>query len=93
MTISNQLSATRREHDLLGERDVPASALYGVQTLRALENFPISGVELQEFPTLVSAIAAVKEAAAEANRDLRLLSDPVAARYATESITPIFAST
>jgi aspartate ammonia-lyase len=78
MTISNQLSATRREHDLLGERDVPASALYGVQTLRALENFPISGVELQEFPTLVSAIAAVKEAAAEANRDLRLLSDPVA---------------
>jgi aspartate ammonia-lyase len=69
---------TRREHDLLGERDVPEAALYGVQTLRAMENFAISGVELREFPTLVSAIAAVKEAAAETNRDLGLLSVPVA---------------
>src|SRR5215211_3039911 len=78
MTSPDLLAATRREHDLLGERDVPASALYGVQTLRALENFPISGVELNEFPTLVSAIAAVKEAATEANRDLGLLTNPVA---------------
>ena len=69
---------TRREHDLLGERDVPEGALYGVQTLRAMENFAISGVELREFPTLVSAIAAVKEAAAETNRHLGLLSAPVA---------------
>ena len=69
---------SRKEHDLLGERDVPVDALYGIQTLRALENFPISGVELHEFPTLVSAIAAVKEAAAEANRDLGLLAAPVA---------------
>ena len=68
-------SDTRREHDLLGERDVPRDALYGVQTLRAMENFAISGVELREFPTLISAIAAVKEAAAEANRDLGLLGD------------------
>jgi aspartate ammonia-lyase len=75
---SSALSATRREHDLLGERDVPASALYGVQTLRAMENFAISGVELREFPTLVSAIAAVKEAAAITNRDMGLLNDPIA---------------
>jgi aspartate ammonia-lyase len=68
----------RREHDLLGEREVPESVLYGVQTLRAMENFAISGVELREFPTLVSAIAAVKEAAAATNRDLGLLSAPVA---------------
>jgi aspartate ammonia-lyase len=68
----------RREHDLLGERDVPASAMYGIQTLRAMENFAISGVELREFPTLVAAIAAVKEAAAEANRDLGLLDPKVA---------------
>ena len=68
-------SDTRREHDLLGARDVPRDALYGVQTLRAMENFAISGVELREFPTLISAIAAVKEAAAEANRDLGLLGD------------------
>ncbi|HEX5577014.1 MAG TPA: lyase family protein, partial [Gemmatimonadaceae bacterium] len=65
----------RREHDLLGERDVPQAALYGVQTLRAMENFAISGVELHEFPTLVSAIAAVKEAAAMANRELGILDD------------------
>ncbi len=69
---------TRREHDLLGERDVPADALYGIQTLRAMENFAISGVELCEFPTLVSAIAAVKEAAAESNRELGLLNAVVA---------------
>lgn len=73
------MNITRRERDLLGERDVPASALYGVQTLRAIENFGISGVELREFPTLVSAIAAVKEAAAEANRDLGLLDSAIAA--------------
>ena len=70
---------TRTEHDLLGEREVPGNALYGIQTLRALENFPISGVGLHEFPTLVGAIAAVKEAAAEANRELGLISEPVAA--------------
>ncbi|HVZ77615.1 MAG TPA: aspartate ammonia-lyase [Gemmatimonadaceae bacterium] len=64
---------TRREHDLLGERDVPDDALYGVQTLRALENFPITGVALREFPSLVEALAAVKAAAAQANADLGLL--------------------
>ena len=69
---------TRTEHDLLGSRDVPSEAYYGIQTLRAIENFAISGVELREFPTLIAGIAAVKEAAAEANRDLGLLSAPVA---------------
>src|SRR5437016_7567505 len=64
---------TRREHDLLGERDVPAGALYGIQTLRAMENFCISGIELREFPTLVAALATVKEAAALANLELRLI--------------------
>jgi aspartate ammonia-lyase len=64
---------TRRERDLLGEREVPASALYGIQTLRAIENFCISGIELREFPTLVVALATVKEAAARANLDLKLL--------------------
>jgi aspartate ammonia-lyase len=64
---------TRVEHDLLGERDVPEDALYGVQTLRALENFPITGVPLREFPALIEALAAVKEAAALANAELNLL--------------------
>jgi len=68
---------TRREHDLLGEREVSDAALYGVQTLRALENFPITGVPLREFPALVVAMAQVKEAAALANRDLGLLDHAV----------------
>ena len=69
---------TRVEHDLLGEREVPEEALYGVQTLRAMENFPITGVPLREFPSLIDALAAVKEAAALANAELGLLSEEVA---------------
>ncbi|MEP6766110.1 MAG: lyase family protein, partial [Gemmatimonadaceae bacterium] len=64
---------TRTEHDLLGDREVPYEALYGVQTLRALENFPITGEPLREFPELIEAIACVKEAAALANHELKLL--------------------
>ena len=63
----------RVESDLLGEREVPDDALYGIQTLRALENFPITGVPLREFPKLIEALAAVKEAAALANSELGLL--------------------
>ena len=68
----------RVENDLLGEREVPDEALYGIQTLRALENFPITGIALREFPTLVEALAAVKEAAARANAELGLLSPDIA---------------
>ena len=63
----------RTEHDLLGERQVPIDALYGIQTLRATENFPITGTTLREFPALIVALAQVKEAAAEANGELGLL--------------------
>ncbi|HEY0970930.1 MAG TPA: aspartate ammonia-lyase [Gemmatimonadales bacterium] len=73
-----QSGHTRLEHDLLGEREVPDEALYGVQTLRAVENFPITGVPLREFPLLVAALAAVKEAAAQANAELGLLSPSLA---------------
>ncbi|MEO6525797.1 MAG: aspartate ammonia-lyase [Gemmatimonadaceae bacterium] len=68
----------RVEHDLLGEREVPDEALYGVQTLRALENFAITGVPLREFPSLIEALAAVKEAAAIANAELGLLPSETA---------------
>jgi len=68
---------TRREHDLLGERDVPDAALYGVQTMRAIENFPITGVTLRDFPELITALAQVKEAAAHANRGHPDLPDEV----------------
>ncbi|MGH7647522.1 MAG: aspartate ammonia-lyase [Gemmatimonadaceae bacterium] len=67
----------RREHDLLGERDVPDDAMYGIQTLRALENFPITGVPVREYPLLIAALGAVKEAAALANADLGLLPPPL----------------
>ncbi|HEY8121641.1 MAG TPA: lyase family protein, partial [Myxococcota bacterium] len=59
--------ATRVEHDLLGEKRVPASAYYGVQTARALENFQISGTTLRDTPEFVEALAIVKIAAARAN--------------------------
>jgi aspartate ammonia-lyase len=72
-TLSFGGARFRMEKDLLGEREVPEDALYGVQTLRALENFPISGTPLREFPSLIEALAAVKEAAAQANTDLGLL--------------------
>ena len=68
----------RVENDLLGDREVPDEALYGIQTLRALENFPITGIALREFPTLVEALAAVKESAARANAELGLLSPEIA---------------
>jgi len=69
--------STRREHDLLGDRDVPSEFYYGVQTLRAIENFNISGVTLSFYPNLIDALAIVKEAAAEANFELGLLSKDV----------------
>nr|MBN2276587.1 aspartate ammonia-lyase [candidate division Zixibacteria bacterium] len=69
---------TRREHDLLGDREVPFEFYYGIQTLRALENFNISGISLAQFPALVQALAMVKMAAAKANLELGLLSKPVA---------------
>jgi aspartate ammonia-lyase len=60
-------TATRTEHDLLGTKDVPADAYYGVQTARALENFQISGVTMSHYPEFVEAYAIVKLAAARAN--------------------------
>jgi len=69
---STQSSAgqTRTEKDLLGEKQVPANAYYGVQTLRALENFQLSGVPINHYPGFVEAWAYVKLAAAQANYDV-----------------------
>ncbi len=64
-------SPTRLEKDSLGHKEVPAHAYYGIQTARAVENYPISG--LRAHPTLIRAIAMVKEAAALANRELGLI--------------------
>src|SRR6266446_10851582 len=63
----------RREHDLLGDRPVPAAAYYGVHTLRAVENFPITGTPISIYPDLIRALACIKQAAALANQELALL--------------------
>jgi aspartate ammonia-lyase len=66
----------RIEHDMLGERKVPADAYWGIHTLRAAENFPVSGQPVH--PELIRALVQVKKAAAWVNRDLGLLPEPVA---------------
>ena len=50
---------TRIEHDLLGDRELPAAAYYGVHTLRALENFPITGTAISIYPDLIAALRAM----------------------------------
>ncbi|OIP00219.1 MAG: aspartate ammonia-lyase [Bacteroidetes bacterium CG2_30_33_31] len=69
--------ATRQEHDLLGTKAVPIEAYYGIQTLRAVENFNISGYQLSYYPLLIEALAMVKKGAALANHELGLLDDDV----------------
>ncbi len=65
----------RREHDLLGDFEVPGDVYYGVHTARALENFPpITGMPIARYPELIVALACVKLAAARANHRLGLLS-------------------
>ncbi len=72
-------AAHRSEHDLLGDRDVPAEAYWGIHSLRAKENFPITGTPISTYPHLIDALAAVKEAAALANEELGLLEPKKAA--------------
>lgn len=66
---------TRKEHDLLGYKEVPSEAYYGIQTLRAVENFDICGVKLSAYPKYIKALAMVKWAASKANNELGLLND------------------
>lgn len=69
------ISGLRREKDSLGTRDVYGHAYYGVQTLRAMENFSISGIYLNNFKHMVEALAMVKKAAAQTNHELGTLDD------------------
>lgn len=68
-------SLSRIEKDLLGTREIPADSYYGVQTLRAAENFNLTGITLANYPKFVAALAMVKHAAASANNKLGCLSD------------------
>ena len=67
-------ASVRVEKDLLGTLEVPADAYYGIQTLRAVQNFRLSGVPLSHYPKLVIGLAMVKQASADANRELGHLS-------------------
>ena len=69
-SIMSSPASSRIEKDLLGVLEVPANAYYGIQTLRAVNNFHLSGVPLSHYPKLVVALAMVKQAAADANHQL-----------------------
>ena len=64
---------TRTEHDLLGDKEVPVEALFGIQTLRGFENFKISHVRLFHFPLFIKGLAVTKMAAALANNEIGIL--------------------
>jgi len=65
----------RIEHDLIGDREIPIEIYYGVQTLRAKENFNITGITLSNFPTFITSIAKVKKSCALANYELGMLEE------------------
>lgn len=69
----------RIEQDLIGPKEVPADAYFGVQTVRAIENFSISGVPINHYPHLIRALAMVKMACARANFDVGKLSPEILA--------------
>ncbi len=68
----------RTEHDFLGDREIPDDVYYGVQTLRALENFHITGVPISHTPSFIAGLGYVKKAAALANRDCGVLDARIA---------------
>jgi len=71
------MTKTRTEHDTMGELEVPADALWGAQTQRAVNNFPISGLTMPR--GLIRALGLIKSAAATVNRELGLLDDGISA--------------
>lgn len=71
------MNNTRLEHDLLGDRDVPADRYFGIQTLRAVENFSISGITIARYPGLIKSLAYIKKAAALTNHELGLLDQEI----------------
>ena len=70
------MANTRIEHDFLGNREIPNDKYYGIQTLRAIENFQITTIPISHSPELIKAYAMVKKACAQTNEDLNVL-DPI----------------
>jgi len=77
MTTENT-KKTRTESDLIGAREVPYEALYGVQTLRGMENFPISHFKLSQYPLFIKGLGVTKLGAVRANHKLGLIPDDMA---------------
>ena len=75
------MNSSRTEHDFLGERHLPDSAYYGIQTLRGMENFAITGIPINSEPLFVQALAYVKKGAALANSGSELMGMPVMAKF------------
>ena len=74
--IDQQIIEFRVERDSMGERQIPSSAYYGIQTLRAIENFPISGIK--PLPTYIDACVTIKKATALVNAELGCIPQPIA---------------
>ncbi len=81
--VDEHAQSVRVEHDMLGERELSNDVYYGINTQRAVENFPISGIAVSQYPELIRALAAIKQAAAITNRDLGLLNPAKAGAIAT----------
>ena len=86
--VLGQTVKPRVEKDLLGEKEVPGNAYYGIQTLRALENFKLSGITIDHYPGFVEAWAMVKLAAAQANTEVGAMKQDrlVAIEKATQAV-------
>ncbi len=75
--MSSNKKKSRKEHDFIGEKEIPNDVYYGVQTLRALENFNITGIRISHHPVFIKALAYVKKAAALANHECGILPAPL----------------
>ncbi len=80
----------RLEHDLLGDKQVPVEAYYGVQTVRAMENFVVSKIPISNFPFLIQSLGYIKKATALANMEYKIL-DPTIAKAIMSSCDEIIA--
>src|SRR5574344_1441767 len=74
LIMKEEIRENRIESDLIGTREISDSVLYGIQTLRGIENFPISKFHLNEYPLFINGLAITKMAAAMANFELQLMS-------------------
>jgi aspartate ammonia-lyase len=80
----------RKEHDFLGELEIPNEVYYGIQTFRAIENFNISGIRISSVPNMIKGLGFVKKAAAMANRDLGVL-DKTKAKFIIQACDEVIA--